>query len=100
MRGAFFVWLGFFLFWTACVGMMFNRRNIIVMLLCVELIFLASSLNFILFSKIFHDVNGQIMTLFVLVIAACESAVALALLVLMHRKYATLDAKVLTSVQG
>ena len=100
MFWVFFVLMSVFLFWAACVGMMFNRRNLIVMLLCVELIFLAASLNFILFAKMHHDLHGQIMGLFVLVIAASESAIALALFVLMYRQYGSLDTKVLTNIEG
>ena len=85
---------------VACVGMVINRRNLIVLLLCVELIFLAANLNFVLFSRLHQDVHGQIMTLFVLAVAAAESAIALALFVLMYRQFGVVDAKVLTNIRG
>ena len=83
----------------ACVGMALNRRNLIVLLLCVELIFLAANFNFILFSRMHADVHGQVMTLFVVMVAAAESAIAMALFVLMYRQYGSVDAAVLTNIR-
>ncbi|HAV93405.1 MAG: NADH-quinone oxidoreductase subunit NuoK [Legionellales bacterium] len=92
--------LGVLFMITATVGMVVNRRNLIVMLLCVELMFLASSLNFVVFSRLYEDFHSQVMVLFILAIAAAESAIALALFVLMYRHYHAVDAKVLTNIRG
>lgn len=100
MGWAFFVFVGVVLLWSACVGLIFNRRNVLIMLLCVELIFLAAGINFVLFSKMYHDYHGHVMALLVLVVAACESAIALALVVLMYRQYDSLDARYLTKIEG
>ena len=100
MLWACFVLLGLMLALTACVGIVINRRNLIVMLLCVEMLFLAANMNFVLFSKIHNDVHGEIMTLFVIAIAAAESAIALALLVLMYRQYHSIDSRKLSNIGG
>ena len=85
---------------AALIGMIINRRNLIVMLLCAEMIFLAANINFVVFSKIYAHVHGQIMGLIVIVIAAAESAIALALMVLMYRQYHSVDSSKLANIQG
>ena len=85
---------------TACVGMIINQRNLIVMLLCAELLFLAANLNFIVFSRLHQDFHGQVMVIFVLAAAAAESAIALALFVLMYRQYNRVDTKLLSNIRG
>lgn len=95
-----FLVLSGILFLTACLGMMMNRRNLLVLLLCVEMVFLSANMNFVLFSRLHADIHGQVMALFVLAVAAAESAIALALLVLMYRQYNSVDAKMLTNIRG
>ena len=85
---------------TACVGMIINQRNLIVMLLCAELLFLAANLNFTAFSRLHQDFHGQVMVIFVLAAAAAESAIALALFVLMYRQYHSVDTKLLSNIRG
>ena len=85
---------------TACVGMVINQRNLIVMLLCAELIFLAANLNFVTFSRLYQDLHGHVMVIFVLGAAAVESAIALALFVLMYRQFHSVDTKLLSSIRG
>lgn len=84
----------------AGIGTVLNKRNLLVLLLCVEIVFLAVNINFVLFSRLHMDIHGQIMTLFVLVLAAAESAIALALMVLMYRQYRAVDCTVLTNIRG
>ena len=94
------IYVSLMLLLTGCVGLVINRRNLIVMLLCVELIFMAANINFMTFASIQGDIDGYIMVLFILAVAAAESAVALALFVLMYRLFDSVDAKQLTNIRG
>ena len=85
---------------SAFVGMIINRRNLIVMLLCVEMIFLSANINFVYFSQYHQHVHGQVMALMIIVVAAAESAVALALMVLMYRQYHSVDSGKLVNIRG
>lgn len=95
-----FLVTSFMLLVIAAFGTILNKRNLLVLLLCVEMIFLAANVNFVLFSRLHMDVHGQIMALFVMVLAAAESAIALALMILMYRKYRTVNCSVLTNIRG
>ena len=70
----------------------FVRRNLIVMFLCTELMFQSSAIAFIAIGRYLFDYSGQVMVIFILTVAAAEAALALALVVLMHRQGDTLDA--------
>ena len=82
------------------IGMMINQRNLINILMCLELIFLGVNTNFVAFSQYFHDIEGQVMVFFVLAVAASESAIALAFMVLLYRKQHTIDASQLHTMHG
>jgi NADH-quinone oxidoreductase subunit K len=73
------------LFFISMFGIVFNRRNILIILMCVELVLLSLNLNFINFSVYFDDLYGQIFALFILTIAAAESAVGLAIIINYYR---------------
>lgn len=73
------------LFTLGIMGIFLNRRNVIVMLMSVELILLSVNLNFVAFSHYLGDISGQIFTLFILTVAAAESAIGLAILVVYFR---------------
>jgi len=73
------------LFTIGVFGIFVNRKNIIVILMSIELILLAVNINFVAFSAYLHDVQGQIMAMFVLTVAAAEAAVGLAILVTFFR---------------
>ena len=73
------------IFLIGIFGIVFNRRNILIVLMCIELVLLSVSLNFILFSVYLDDMYGQIFSLFILTVAAGESAVGLAILILYNR---------------
>ena len=73
------------LFCSGLIGIISNRKSILIVLMCVELILLSVNLNFILFSVYLDDFYGQIFSLFVLTIAAAESAIGLAILILYYR---------------
>ena len=81
-------------------GIFLNRRNIIVMLMSIELILLAANINFVAFSAALHDLVGQVFTLFVLTVAAAEAAIGLAILVVFYRNRGSIAAEDLDSMKG
>ena len=77
--------INFFLFFIGLIGMILNRRNILIILMCIELVLLSLNLNFILFSVYFDYLYGQLFSLFILTSAAAESAVGLAIIIIYFR---------------
>jgi len=75
----------FTLFFVGCLGLVLNRRSILVILMCVELVLLSLNLNFAVFSVYLDDLYGQLFSLFILTIAAGESAIGLAIIILYYR---------------
>jgi NADH-quinone oxidoreductase subunit K len=73
------------LYLTGILGIVFNKFNILITLMCIELIFLSTNLNFILFSVYLDDLYGQIFSLFILTVVAGESAIGLAILIVYYR---------------
>ena len=73
------------LFTIGVLGIFVNRKNVIIILMSIELILLAVNINFVAFSSYLHDISGQIMAMFVLTVAAAEAAVGLAILVTFFR---------------
>jgi NADH-quinone oxidoreductase subunit K len=92
--------LGAILFAIAVVGIFLNRKNVIVLLMAIELMLLAVNLNFIAFSYFLGDVSGQIFVLFILTVAAAESAIGLAILVVLFRNLNTINVEDLDSLKG
>lgn len=92
--------LSMLLFVISLVGMVLNRRNLINVLMCLELLFLAVSTNFIAVSRFFQDIEGQVMVFLILAVVASESAIALAFMVLMYRKRHSVDIGKLQSMHG
>jgi NADH-quinone oxidoreductase subunit K len=74
-----------FLFITSLIGIAINRRSVLVILMCIELMLLSLNLNFIIFSVYFDDLYGQLFSLFILTVAAGESAVGLAIVIIYYR---------------
>ncbi len=74
-----------FLFFIGLFGVILNRRNILITLMCIELLLLSLNLNFIIFSTYFDDLYGQIFSFFILTIAAAESAIGLAIIIVYYR---------------
>jgi NADH-quinone oxidoreductase subunit K len=77
--------VGAMLFTIGVFGIFVNRKNVIIILMSIELILLAVNINFVAFSAYLHDVQGQIMAMFVLTVAAAEAAIGLAILVAFFR---------------
>jgi NADH-quinone oxidoreductase subunit K len=92
--------LGAILFAISVVGIFLNRRNIIVLLMAIELMLLAVNLNFIAFSHFLDDGAGQVFVFFILTVAAAESAIGLAILVVLFRNLSTIDVEDLDSLKG
>jgi NADH-quinone oxidoreductase subunit K len=97
---AHFLVLGAILFAISVIGIFMNRRNVIVVLMAIELMLLAVNINFIAFSHFLGDAAGQIFVFFILTVAAAESAIGLAILVLLFRNFDTVDAEALDSLKG
>ncbi|KXW56191.1 NADH-quinone oxidoreductase subunit NuoK [Ferrovum sp. PN-J185] len=79
------------LFAISIVGIFLNRKNVIILLMCIELMLLAVNLNFIAFSHYLNDTAGQIFVFFILTVAAAESAIGLAILVVLFRNMRTIN---------
>ena len=92
--------LGAILFAIAIVGIFLNRKNLIVLLMAIELMLLAVNMNFVAFSHFMQDVSGQIFVFFILTVAAAESAIGLAILVVLFRSLRTIHVEDLDSLKG
>jgi NADH-quinone oxidoreductase subunit K len=92
--------LGAILFALGVVGIFINRKNIIVLLMCIELILLAVNTNFVAFSHFLGDTAGQVFVFFILTVAAAEAAIGLAILVVVFRNRGTIDVEELDSLKG
>src|SRR5258706_13267936 len=95
-----FLVLGAILFAISVVGIFLNRRNLIVLLMAIELMLLAVNLNFIAFSYFLGDLAGQVFVFFILTVAAAESAIGLAILVVLFRSLSTIDVEDLDALRG
>lgn len=95
-----FLTLGAILFAISVVGIFMNRRNLIVLLMALELMLLAVNLNFVAFSHFLGDMAGQVFVFFILTVAAAESAIGLAILVVLFRNRATIAVDELDSLKG
>jgi NADH-quinone oxidoreductase subunit K len=88
------------LFAISVVGIFLNRKNLIVLLMAIELMLLAVNLNFIAFSHFLGDMAGQVFVFFILTVAAAESAIGLAILVVLFRNRATINVDELDALKG
>ena len=95
-----FLILGAILFAISIVGIFLNRKNIIVLLMVIELMLLAVNTNFVAFSYYRGDAAGQVFVFFILTVAAAESAIGLAILVLMFRSMDTINVEDLDALKG
>jgi NADH-quinone oxidoreductase subunit K len=92
--------LGALLFAISVIGIFLNRKNVIILLMCIELMLLAVNLNFIAFSHYLNDIAGQVFVFFILTVAAAESAIGLAILVVLFRNLRTINVDDLDSLKG
>ena len=92
--------LGAILFAMSVIGIFLNRKNLIVLLMAIELMLLAVNMNFVAFSHFLDDPAGQVFVFFILTVAAAESAIGLAILVVLFRNLSTIDVEDLDSLKG
>ena len=97
---AHFIVLGTILFCISVAGIFINRKNVIVLLMAIELMLLAVNMNFVAFSRFLGDVSGQVFVFFILTVAAAESAIGLAILVVLFRNRATINVGEIDSLKG
>jgi len=97
---AHFLTLGAILFAVSVIGIFMNRKNLIVLLMAIELMLLAVNMNFIAFSHYLGDAAGQIFVFFILTVAAAESAIGLAILVVLFRNLNTVEVEELDELKG
>ena len=81
-------------------GVVLNRNNLIVLLMCIELMLLAVATNFIVFSTVLHQLHGDVFVFFILAVAAAESAIGLAILVSFYRKHGAVTVDQATALKG
>lgn len=95
-----FLVVGAALFSIGIIGLFLNRKNVITILMCIELMLLAVNINFAAFSHFLGDIDGQIMVFFVLTVAASEVAVGLAILVAYYRQRRSIAIEDINTLQG
>lgn len=88
------------LFCISVAGIFLNRKNVIIILMCIELMLLSVNMNFIAFSHFLGDIHGQVFVFFILTVAAAESAIGLAILVVMFRNKNTINVDALNDMKG
>ena len=92
--------LGAILFGISIVGIFLNRKNVVILLMSIELLLLAVNMNFIAFSRYLDDAAGQIFVFFILTVAAAEAAIGLAILIVLFRSRRTINVEELDSLKG
>ncbi|NVJ49896.1 MAG: NADH-quinone oxidoreductase subunit NuoK [Gammaproteobacteria bacterium] len=88
------------LFSISIAGIIINRKNVITLLMCIELMLLAVNINFIAFSYYLNDLQGQLFVFFILTVAAAEAAIGLAILVALFRNRTSIDVEELNQLKG
>ncbi len=88
------------LFAMSIAGMFVNRRNLILLLMCIELMLLSVNFNFIAFSRYLGDETGQVFVFFILTVAAAEAAIGLAILIVLFRNQRSINVQELDSMKG
>jgi NADH-quinone oxidoreductase subunit K len=92
--------LGAILFCLSVAGIFLNRKNVIILLMSIELMLLSVNFNFIAFSRFLDDTAGQVFVFFILTVAAAESAIGLAILVVLFRNHRTINVADLDAMKG
>ena len=95
-----YIVLGTILFCLSVAGIFINRKNVIVLLMAIELMLLAVNMNFVAFSRFLGDASGQVFVFFILTVAAAESAIGLAILTLLFRNRSTINVAEIDSLKG
>jgi NADH-quinone oxidoreductase subunit K len=95
-----FLTVGAVLFCLSVAGIIINRKNVIVLLMCIELMLLSVNTNFVAFSYFLNDVDGQVFVFFILTVAAAEAAIGLAILVVLFRNRQSINVNDLDLLKG
>ncbi|MDT8438949.1 MAG: NADH-quinone oxidoreductase subunit NuoK [Wenzhouxiangellaceae bacterium] len=95
-----FLTLGAILFSIGVAGIFLNRKNIIILLMSIELMLLAVNMNFIAFSRFLDNMDGQVFVFFILTVAAAEAAIGLAILVTLFRNRSTINVEDIEELKG
>ena len=88
------------LFSIAVVGIFLNRKNVVILLMAIEILLLAVNINFVAFSHYLQDIAGQVFVFFILTVAAAEAAIGLAILIVLFRNRRTINVEDLNSLSG
>ena len=97
---AHFLTLGALLYCLSVTGIFLNRKNVIILLMCIELMLLAVNMNFVAFSRFLGNLDGQVFVFFILTVAAAEAAIGLAILVVLFRNRQTINVTELDDLKG
>lgn len=97
---AHFLTLGAILFCIGLAGIFLNRKNVIILLMSIELMLLAVNINFVAFSRFLDNMDGQVFVFFILTVAAAEAAIGLAILVVLFRNRNTINVEEIESLRG
>ncbi|WP_376695084.1 NADH-quinone oxidoreductase subunit NuoK [Wenzhouxiangella sp. EGI_FJ10305] len=97
---AHFITLGAVLFCIAVAGIFLNRKNVLILLMCIELMLLSVNMNFIAFSRFLDVLDGQVFVFFILTVAAAEAAIGLALLVVLFRNRGSISVEDISDLKG
>ncbi len=96
----YYIYLSSVMFAISLTGIILHRRNVIFLLMCIELMLLAANTNFIAFSESISEISGEIFVFFVLTVAAAEAAIGLTIIVLIYRQKNNIDIQELTELKG
>lgn len=88
------------LFGLSAVGIMLNRKNVILLLICIELMLLSVNTNFVVFSHYYSGIAGQVFVFFILTVAAAEAAIGLAIVMLLYRNCGNIDVDKMNHLKG
>ena len=97
---AHYLTLGAILLCISVAGIFLNRKNVLILLMCIELMLLAVNMNFVAFSRFLDNLDGQVFVFFILTVAAAEAAIGLAILVVLFRNRSTINVEELDELKG
>nr|VFJ45559.1 MAG: NADH-quinone oxidoreductase subunit K [Candidatus Kentron sp. FM]VFJ45646.1 MAG: NADH-quinone oxidoreductase subunit K [Candidatus Kentron sp. FM]VFK06821.1 MAG: NADH-quinone oxidoreductase subunit K [Candidatus Kentron sp. FM] len=95
-----FLVLAAVMFCISMAGIFLNRKNLLILLMCIELMLVSVNLNFVAFSHYLQDISGQVFVFFILTVAAAESAIGLAILIVLFRNRETINVRDLDAMKG
>ncbi len=97
---AHFLTLGAALFSISVAGIFLNRKNVLILLMCIELMLLAVNMNFVAFSRFLDHIDGQVFVFFIMTVAAAEAAIGLAILVVLFRNRSSISVEEIADLKG